>query len=219
MSFFGPLNRFYNQQCDNWAVSHPGSAITDRQIGQLFGEAYKKTATTGTAINGFAACGIEPFNDDVFDESSFAPAITTERGNASANDTSSDTAAGNNQDANAQDNHDDDDDDDDEGDDDDDDDDVVDVIAPNAVNGDDVLATLNEATSLVVTVDVHTMPVRHIGTAGCNAHQRSCTTTVGCQRSYFGCQNSAIAMGHVPRDCNRKGQAPARPLPSSPARR
>ena len=75
---------------------------------------------------------------------------------------------------------------------------MVDVIAPNAVNGDDALATLNEATSLIVTVDVHTMPVRHIGTAGCNAHQCSCTTTVGCQRSYFGCQNSAIVIGHTP---------------------
>ena len=60
-------------------VYNPGTAITDRQVGRLFGEAYKKAATSGNAINGFSACGIEPFNDDVFDESEFAAAITTER--------------------------------------------------------------------------------------------------------------------------------------------
>ena len=60
-------------------VSNPSTAITDRQVGRLFGAAYKKAATAGDAINGFSACGIEPFNADVFDESEFAAAITTER--------------------------------------------------------------------------------------------------------------------------------------------
>ena len=45
VSFFGPLKTFYSQQCDNWMVSHPGNAITDRQVAQLLGEAYNKAAT------------------------------------------------------------------------------------------------------------------------------------------------------------------------------
>ena len=79
VSFFGPLKTFYSQQCDSGMVSNPATAITDRQVGRLFGAAYKKAATAGNAINGFSACGIEPFNADVFDESEFAAAITTER--------------------------------------------------------------------------------------------------------------------------------------------
>ena len=79
VSFFGPLQTFYRQECDSCMVSNPGTAITDRQVGRLFGAAYKKAATAGNDINGFSACGIEPFNDDVFDGSEFAAAITTER--------------------------------------------------------------------------------------------------------------------------------------------
>ena len=60
-------------------VSHPGNAITDRQVAELLGGAYKKAATAGNAINGFSACGIEPFNGDVFDDSDFAASIATER--------------------------------------------------------------------------------------------------------------------------------------------
>ena len=78
VSFFGPLKKFYSQQCDSWMVSHPGNAITDRQVAELLGGAYKKAATAGNAINGFSAGGIEPFNDDVFDDSDFAASITTE---------------------------------------------------------------------------------------------------------------------------------------------
>ena len=79
-SFFGSLKKFYSQQCDSWMVSHPRNAITDRQVAQLLGGAYKKAATAGNAINGCSACGIEPFNDDVFDDSDFAACITTEHG-------------------------------------------------------------------------------------------------------------------------------------------
>ena len=80
VSFFGSLKKFYSQQCDSWMVSHPRNVITDRQVAQLLGGAYKKAATAGNAINGCSACGIEPFNDDVFDDSDFAACITTEHG-------------------------------------------------------------------------------------------------------------------------------------------
>ena len=39
----------------------------------LFGRAYTKSATVAKAINGFAACGIWPFNQNIFNNSDFAP--------------------------------------------------------------------------------------------------------------------------------------------------
>ena len=72
VSFFDPLKIFYN-----WVMSHPGSAITDRQVSQLLGATNKKIATVGNAINGFAATGTERFNEDICDEGDFAVATTT----------------------------------------------------------------------------------------------------------------------------------------------
>ena len=44
----------------------------------LFGRAYTKSATVAKAINGFAACGIWPFNQNIFNNSDFAPAQLTD---------------------------------------------------------------------------------------------------------------------------------------------
>lgn len=79
VAFFGPLKTFYSQQCDNYMITHPGQGITDKVVGELFGIAYGKAATVGNATKGFQACGIEPFNPQVFNEEDFAPAITSER--------------------------------------------------------------------------------------------------------------------------------------------
>ncbi|KAK9746013.1 hypothetical protein QE152_g6468 [Popillia japonica] len=56
-----------------------GKAITDKEIGRLFGDAYIKAATIGVAIKGFASCGIEPYNPGVFSDVDFAPSTVTER--------------------------------------------------------------------------------------------------------------------------------------------
>ena len=39
----------------------------------IFGQAYNKAATVGIAVNGFAACGIWPFNENIFTDEDFAP--------------------------------------------------------------------------------------------------------------------------------------------------
>lgn len=79
VSFFGPLKAFYNQMCDSFLINSPGIPITDKNLGPLFGEAYCRAATVNNAVNGFKACGIEPYNPLVFDDSDFVPSKTTER--------------------------------------------------------------------------------------------------------------------------------------------
>lgn len=77
--FFGPLKTAYSQECDKWHVSHPGRAITQYQIGKLFGSAYNRIASIEKAVKSFESCGIWPYNADIFTEEDFAPAIVTER--------------------------------------------------------------------------------------------------------------------------------------------
>lgn len=58
--------------CDSFLVNHTGTQITDKNLGPLFAEAHGKPAKN--VVNGFKACGIEPFSPLIF-----APATTTER--------------------------------------------------------------------------------------------------------------------------------------------
>lgn len=53
--------------------------ITLYEIGELFGSAYQRAATTQTAVNGFKATGICPFNSNIFPDELFRPAETTDR--------------------------------------------------------------------------------------------------------------------------------------------
>lgn len=79
VAFFGPLKVYYNQACDAFLVNNPGTAISERNLGPLFSEAYGKAATVNNAVKGFKACGIEPFNPFIFEDHDFSPAATTER--------------------------------------------------------------------------------------------------------------------------------------------
>lgn len=60
-------------------LNNPGRIITDKEIGQLFRNAYLKAATVGTAIKGFEKCGIEPYNPNIFDDADFAPSSVSEK--------------------------------------------------------------------------------------------------------------------------------------------
>jgi len=79
VAVFGPLKTYYSQTCDTFMVNNPGRVINDRDIGKLFSEAYNRAATVGNAIKGFSACGIEPFNPNIFSDDDFASAEVTER--------------------------------------------------------------------------------------------------------------------------------------------
>src|SRR5258708_32188803 len=61
-AFFRPLKVHYDNACRTYLSNYPGRQITKYQFGSLLNEAWGKAATTGTASNGFRACGIYPPN-------------------------------------------------------------------------------------------------------------------------------------------------------------
>lgn len=79
VSFFAPLQTYYNQEIQNWLKQYPGRAVTHFQVIGLFRKTYLKASIPINAINGFQETGIYPFNPDVFEECQFAPSKTTDR--------------------------------------------------------------------------------------------------------------------------------------------
>jgi hypothetical protein len=49
-----------------WLRLHPGQLVAVYQIGELFGNAYKRAATGETAANGFRATGLFPCDKNIF---------------------------------------------------------------------------------------------------------------------------------------------------------
>jgi hypothetical protein len=76
---YSSLKQAYSQEADTWQVNHPGRAITQYQIAEIFGNAYKRIATVAKAIQSFKDTGISPFNPNIFTEEDFAPATVTDR--------------------------------------------------------------------------------------------------------------------------------------------
>ena len=58
ISFFKPLQTFYNQAIEKYLRTNPGTPVTSYKICRLFNEAYSKAATMSNAVNGFRKCGI-----------------------------------------------------------------------------------------------------------------------------------------------------------------
>lgn len=79
ISFFGPLKTYYSRSCDAWMAHHPGQAITEYHVASLVNGAYQKAATVASAVSGFHASGIYPFDRDVFSDADFSAALTTDR--------------------------------------------------------------------------------------------------------------------------------------------
>lgn len=66
-TYFKSLKSAFSRSCDNWLISNKGRAITQYDVMPLFEQAYSSTATVQSAVNGFAVCGLWPFNDSKFD--------------------------------------------------------------------------------------------------------------------------------------------------------
>jgi len=62
----GPLKTFYCQEIEKWLHSRPGRVVTFYQIGELFGNAYKRATTGEIAANGFLATGLFSCDKNIF---------------------------------------------------------------------------------------------------------------------------------------------------------
>jgi hypothetical protein len=64
--FVGPLKTFYCQEIKKWLCSRPERVVTVYQIGELFGNAYKRATTGKIAANGFRATDLFPCDKNIF---------------------------------------------------------------------------------------------------------------------------------------------------------
>jgi hypothetical protein len=79
VSFVLSLSTYYAQQSETWLRQNPDKVVTVRQVGYLFGKAYRRATTPRNAENGFPNNGICPFDLNFFAEEEFAAADTTDR--------------------------------------------------------------------------------------------------------------------------------------------
>jgi hypothetical protein len=79
VSFFKSLKSYYNKEVQSWLRRHPGRAVTEYQIAELFSTAYGYAASVGNCVSGFRKCGIIPFKPDIFTDEDFSAAQVTER--------------------------------------------------------------------------------------------------------------------------------------------
>ena len=70
--FYGPLKTAYNQDADNWMVSHAGKGITDYEVAEVFGCSYSRVANVDKGRSGFEHAGIFPYNANKFTEKDYA---------------------------------------------------------------------------------------------------------------------------------------------------
>ena len=65
-AFMGPLKTFCCQEIKKWLCSRPEQVVNIYQIGELFGNAYKRAATGEIAANGFRATALFPCDKNIF---------------------------------------------------------------------------------------------------------------------------------------------------------
>jgi len=65
-AFVGPLKTFNCQEIEELLCSHPGQVVTIYQIGELFGNAYKRVAAGEIVANGCRATGLFPCDKNIF---------------------------------------------------------------------------------------------------------------------------------------------------------
>lgn len=78
LSFFGPLQAYYDREMSTWMKNHPGRTIGLYQVAQLFGRAYEIAASVRNITSGFEKSGIYPFNPHIFPEELYLPSAVTE---------------------------------------------------------------------------------------------------------------------------------------------
>lgn len=67
VGFMRPLSIFYDRALTAWLRSN-GKVLSQLQVAEVFGQAFIRAATMPTAIIAFKACGISPYNPQIFTE-------------------------------------------------------------------------------------------------------------------------------------------------------
>eukprot|EP00794_Sanderia_malayensis_P021114 gene21114-23182_t len=70
-SFLKGLKSGFNVACNSWLRKHPARRITVDKLGELFSEAYLKSATVENAVSGFKTTGIHPFNSGIVPDAEY----------------------------------------------------------------------------------------------------------------------------------------------------
>jgi len=68
----------YDNACRTFLSNHPGRQITKLQFGSLLSKSWGRAATTGTASNGFRACGIFPLNKAAIPDNAIMPSTVSD---------------------------------------------------------------------------------------------------------------------------------------------
>lgn len=79
VSVFRSFKHFFNKQCTNWMLNHPGKTISIYEMAELSGNAFKQSFTLSNITSGFRATGLQPFNDEIFTDADFNKASVTDR--------------------------------------------------------------------------------------------------------------------------------------------
>jgi hypothetical protein len=79
VEFFGPLKAAYSQEVDNWLVTNPGKAVSQRHVAGLFRAAYIGIETIEKAENAFSATKIYPYRLNIMSDEDFKSSESTRR--------------------------------------------------------------------------------------------------------------------------------------------
>ena len=75
---FKALKAAFNVTSDTWMVANQGRRISFFELAEIFSVAYNKAASVEKAVKGFKACGLWPYNDQVFTDEDFSAADFTD---------------------------------------------------------------------------------------------------------------------------------------------
>jgi hypothetical protein len=62
-----------------WLRDHPGRAVSEANVAEIFALAYANAASNRNAVSAFSTTGIHPFNPDIFTDDDYAGADVSER--------------------------------------------------------------------------------------------------------------------------------------------
>jgi DDE superfamily endonuclease/helix-turn-helix, Psq domain len=71
VAVFKSLKSHYDRAVDTWLRNHPGRAVQESNVAELFADAWGKAATVANAVSGFAKSRIHPFSESNPDDDDY----------------------------------------------------------------------------------------------------------------------------------------------------